>query len=257
MQLPLFPLRSVLCPGIALPLHIFEDRYRQMIGRCLERSEPFGVVLIEDGNEVGSPPRRVAEVGTTALIRQAGRYPDGRMDIVTVGQQRFRLDEVHTGAEPWLVGTVSVLDEPVGCAEREAERVAKQVGSVFLRYLRLLQPTSDDGQASDDELPDLDDPAADIETSQVTDQLSDRQRGELLMASARRLVVSSDATAVSYLLTGLVQVPLTTRQELLELPDTLSRLRRLHTLLQREIALLSDQLRPIMIDQRLGSQLRN
>jgi len=78
MDLPLFPLHTVLCPGIALPLHVFEERYRLLVARCLERREPFGVVLIRQGREVGPLEGRIARVGTTAVIREAGHYPDGR-----------------------------------------------------------------------------------------------------------------------------------------------------------------------------------
>src|SRR3954468_4244250 len=89
VQLPLFPLHAVLFPGVALPLHIFEERYRSMVGRCIAAGEPFGVVLIKDGREIGDVPVSLAQVGTTAIIRQAGRYPDGRLDIVTVGGRHF------------------------------------------------------------------------------------------------------------------------------------------------------------------------
>jgi Lon protease-like protein len=246
MELPLFPLRSVLCPGIALPLHIFEDRYRLMIERCLERSEPFGVVLIHSGHEVGSPPSEIAEIGTTAAIRQADRHPDGRLDIVTVGERRFRIDALDRGGAPWLVGDVSLLDEPVGADEGRAERAARRIGNRFLRYLELLQPRIDPDDRDPDDPAPAETPGDDEAPAGAA--VSDRQRGELLMASARRLVVSGDATAVSYLLTGLVQVELATRQQLLETPDTLTRLRRLDDLLGREIQLLSRYLRPVTID---------
>jgi hypothetical protein len=72
IEIPLFPLRSVLCPGVALPLHIFEERYRLMISRCIERGEPFGVILLRQGREVGPIRGEVAAVGTTAAIRRAG-----------------------------------------------------------------------------------------------------------------------------------------------------------------------------------------
>src|SRR5438045_1104634 len=111
MELPLFPLHSVLCPGVAMPLHIFEERYRLMIGRCIERREPFGVVLIRDGRESGVLTNKIAGVGTTAVIRQAGRYPDGRLDIVTVGGKRFRIKSVDATREPYLVGDVTWLAE--------------------------------------------------------------------------------------------------------------------------------------------------
>src|SRR5581483_4420957 len=82
----------------------------------------------------------VAKVGTTAVIRQAGRYPDGRLDIVTIGGRRFRIDGLDSEAEPYLVADVRMLDEPIG-ERAEARRLARQVGRRFLRYLDLLAPT--------------------------------------------------------------------------------------------------------------------
>src|SRR4051812_11668081 len=142
MELPLFPLHAVLFPGVALPLHIFEERYRSMVGRCIEAAEPFGVVLIKDGREVGDAHVSLAQVGTTAIIRQAGRHPDGRLDIVTVGGRRFRIDELYDDREPYLVGEVEILDEPIGERD-EARRLARRVGSSFMRYLDRLAPTLD------------------------------------------------------------------------------------------------------------------
>ncbi len=78
MEIPLFPLHTVLCPGVALPLHIFEPRYRLMIRRCLSEDRPFGVVWIRDGRDVGVADLAVAAVGTLAEIREADRYADGR-----------------------------------------------------------------------------------------------------------------------------------------------------------------------------------
>ncbi|MBA3778864.1 MAG: LON peptidase substrate-binding domain-containing protein [Chloroflexi bacterium] len=139
MELPLFPLHSVLCPGVALPLHIFEPRYRALIGRCIDRSEPFGVVLIRDGRDTGAEIAILAEIGTTALIREAGRYTDGRMEIMTVGGSRFRIDSLSQSDDGYLVGKVSMLEEPIGDRD-EARRLAQRVSRRFLRYLELLQP---------------------------------------------------------------------------------------------------------------------
>src|SRR3954452_10981331 len=146
VELPLFPLHAVLFPGVALPLHIFEECYRSMVGRCIAAGEPFGVVLIKDGREVGDAAVSLAQVGTTAIIRQAGRYPDGRMDIVTVGGRRFRIDELFVDREAYLVGDVEILEEPIGERE-EARRLARRVGGSFMRYLDRLAPTlgSSDG----------------------------------------------------------------------------------------------------------------
>ena len=102
MELPLFPLHTVLCPGIALPLHIFEERYREMARHCLDTTSPFGVVLIREGREVGGGTLSFAGVGTIAEIRKAGRYPDGRYDLLVVGTGRFAIEavDVERGAVP-------------------------------------------------------------------------------------------------------------------------------------------------------------
>jgi Lon protease-like protein len=87
-----------------LPLHIFEPRYRLMVGECIRQSQPFGVVLIRSGNEVG-PGAEVHSTGTSAIITHARRYEDGRMDILTVGHRRFRLLETRS-EKPYLTGLI-------------------------------------------------------------------------------------------------------------------------------------------------------
>ena len=97
---------SVLFPGLALPLHIFEERYRLLVARLSEGEDDidrsFGVVAIRAGHEVGaSSVAALHEVGTTALLRRVTPYPDGRSDIVSVGARRFRLHAVDAlGLEP-------------------------------------------------------------------------------------------------------------------------------------------------------------
>ena len=246
-KIPIFPLRSVLCPGVALPLHIFEERYRLMIDRCIERDEPFGAVLLREGVEVGPLHGQVATIGTTAAIRRAGTYPDGRLDILTVGQQRFRLEGLDTESEPYLVGRVRLLDEPTG-PEAEVRDRARRVGQRFLEYLELLQPEGDaDGPEVEIEFEIEVDDEVDSEELDATD-LSPEQRRELLMSAARRLTGTDDPTALSYVLTALIQVDLSARQELLEAPDTVERLARLDGLLSRESWFLKQGLRPIIID---------
>jgi Lon protease-like protein len=281
IEIPLFPLRSVLCPGVALPLHIFEERYRLMVNRCIERDEPFGVVLLREGSEVGPLGGQVAGVGTTAAIRRAGTYPDGRLDILAVGQQRFRLEEVDSVSEPYLVGRVRLLEEPTGPEQETAER-AQRVGRRFIEYLELLQPGGTEGgpeieiefEVEVDETDDapgalaFDPPEASAEAdenvlAEATDalvqemdasDLSPDQRRELLMAAAHRLTGTDDPTALSYVLTALIQVDLAARQELLEAPDTIDRLARLDGLLARESWFLRQGLRPIIIDPGQGSR---
>lgn len=109
MDLRLFPLNSVLFPGMRMPLHIFEERYRIMIRECIEEDAPFGVLLIRSGAEVGAGavPH---DVGTTARILQVEYLEDGRMNIFTIGQERFRTLAINT-TQPYLRGEVAVLEQ--------------------------------------------------------------------------------------------------------------------------------------------------
>lgn len=116
-RLALFPLNLVLFPGMELPLHIFEERYKDMIGECLEQDVPFGVVLIKEGLEVGAPadPERI---GTSTRILRSEILDQGRMNIVTKGERRFEIEEIIQRV-PHVVGRVRFLVEleGEGCAE--------------------------------------------------------------------------------------------------------------------------------------------
>ncbi len=105
--LPMFPLKVVLFPDTALPLHIFEERYKQMIGEVMAAKSEFGV-LCADANTVAS-------VGCTARVaKRIRRYDDGRMDILTIGRRRFRIRRLQR-EKAYLQGTVDFLfDEPAG-----------------------------------------------------------------------------------------------------------------------------------------------
>jgi uncharacterized protein len=133
--LPLFPLNTVLFPGLPLPLHIFEERYKLMIATCLVTDSEFGVTLIRAGVEVGGPAEP-HEIGTIARILEVDRLPDGRMNIVTVGTERFRLTEV-VEREPYLVGRVAPL--PSGHPDADPD-LTSDVRDKFLAYLRTLRP---------------------------------------------------------------------------------------------------------------------
>ena len=98
VDLPLFPLNVVLFPGQTLPLHIFEPRYRAMIAHCIAEKEPFGVVLADE--DTGEP----SIVGTLAKITQVQKLPDGRLDILCVGTERSRLEDVRVGDDDYLLG---------------------------------------------------------------------------------------------------------------------------------------------------------
>jgi hypothetical protein len=134
-DLPLFPLNTVLFPGMVLPLHIFEERYRLLINRCLEEARPFGVLLIRHGKEVGEMPVPY-EVGTTTVIVGLSRLEDGQMNLVTIGSERFRLCSLRYD-QPYLVGDAEAW--PLTGAD--ATQALDQVGPVcalFRQYLSLL-----------------------------------------------------------------------------------------------------------------------
>ena len=135
MEMPLFPLNVVLFPGMALPLHIFEARYREMINRCLDENLAFGVVLIKEGPEVGGDalPRRV---GTAARIVEVDRQPDGRMNIQVVGTRRFRIEELNREL-PYLTGRVRHFPVTDGDTKLAVER-AHKVRPKIMRYVELL-----------------------------------------------------------------------------------------------------------------------
>jgi Lon protease-like protein len=143
-MLPLFPLSEVLFPGMMLPLHIFEPRYRLMIRRCVQEKIPFGVVLITKGQEVG-PGAEFFNVGTTARITRVQRTDDGRLYIASVGDQRFRILETNT-EQPYLQGQVEVIPEQPGdndALDSLSERALRQLG----KYLRVITGSGELGES--------------------------------------------------------------------------------------------------------------
>ena len=193
-EIPLFPLNTVLFPGMPLPLHIFEPRYREMIGLCSTEDRPFGVVLIREGVEVGEPAVPF-EVGTMARIIGVDRMPDGRMNIITVGTRRFRLLGYTTEKKPYIVGDV----EPLGDEHPPDEglvQLAAEVGALTQRYLTLIQAAS----------------------------------GQELTP----LQVPTDPEEVSYLVGANIRIHNPERQQLLEMVSAAERLRAEKEILERE-----------------------
>jgi hypothetical protein len=265
MDIPLFPLHTVLCPGIVVPLHIFEARYRALTRHCLDSGTPFGVVLIRDGREVGDQRvMALAGVGAFAEIRRAGRYPDGRYDLLAAGTGRFTIESVDTSAEPYLVADVTPLEDKVG-DEPRAERLAETAISRFVRYLELMRAR--DGETADvlDIRVELDasgpdddaDPAAggDASATRGSGAATLEPEGETDDAdqppTAHDLKIPDDPTVLSYLLSGIIEVELPRRQALLEAGTTVDRLESLVRLLDRELMLLSSRLRIFSPDPRL------
>ena len=134
-RLPLFPLNTVLLPNTTLPLHVFEERYKTMIGRCIEERTPFGVVLIRSGEEAGGEAEP-HEVGCTARIMQVQRLPDGRMNLLTFGEQRFRIVRLDR-SEAYLQGNVELLDSGDVDAP-EVPEAAARVTALFGEHFRLV-----------------------------------------------------------------------------------------------------------------------
>jgi Lon protease-like protein len=152
--MPLFPLGTVLYPGLVLPLHIFEERYRQLVRDLLAGPEPqrFGVIAIREGRETGiAGISSLHEVGCTATLRQVEEYEDGRYDLVTVGTQRFRLVDLDE-SQPYLQAEVDLLAEVTG-DEATAALAARAVQNAFRGYLDALSARGA-GQISIPDLPD-------------------------------------------------------------------------------------------------------
>ena len=132
--LPLFPLEVVLLPGTPLPLHIFEPRYKEMIGECLANDAPFGVVrAVEEG---------IADVGCTAeIITATKEYPDGRLDLIAEGRKRFEVLEVNQERSFLRAEVLMVPDEP-GLAEQEEKVKAIQLHLEILSLAGAVQDLS-------------------------------------------------------------------------------------------------------------------
>jgi Lon protease-like protein len=139
-ELPLFPLNTVLFPGMVLPLHVFEPRYRLMIGRCFKENTPFGVVLIREGREVGGPATP-HEIGTSAYVTRLEPMDDGRLNVLSIGYQRFKIHSLHYD-KPYLVGMVE--DYPVrGEKSAGVHTLVAGMVPVLHRYLDMLNRATD------------------------------------------------------------------------------------------------------------------
>ena len=261
MELPLFPLNTVLCPGIALPLHIFEERYRALVRHCIDSSSPFGIVMIREGREVGTGAISFTGIGTVAEIRDAGRYEDGRYDLLVVGTRRFEIRRVLSGRRPYLVAEVDVLDESMG-DEAVAQRLAMKATRRFVTYLELLQPRSGETAEEIDvrvevETEDDPSPAEDEQTGTEVEAASDAEPDAADRPRKRRVTIPDDPTVLSYLLAGIVQVEPPRRQALLESETTEDRLRALLRLINREIFFLERRIRLFTPDARLLGSRRS
>ncbi len=196
--LPLFPLHSVLFPQFPLQLHIFEERYKAMINGCIERDEPFGVILIREGEEVGTPAVPY-EVGCTARILAVKRLDDGRMYLLAAGESRFRLLDYVEADLPYLIGRVETLDDAPATI-RDLPALMEKVSDLFQRYLHLLA-----------------------------------ERARLPLPEVE---LPEDAKALAFCIASIAQLPLEDKQRLLEMQDPRARLLEEFHLLAQQIAAL-------------------
>lgn len=219
MRLPLFPLGSVLYPGLVLPLHIFEERYQQLVADLLAGPEPrqFGVIAIRHGRETGfDGVSALYATGCTAVLQRVERHDDGQYELLTVGAERFKLLGLrdwanggdlaslggpdNTGNQgTYLTGDVELLPDEVG-DEAEAAVVLPAVQRAFRSYLGVLSERGG-AQITIPELPD-------------------------------------EPMLMSYLVAAAVVADLPVKQRLLEEPDALRRLVAERALLTKEMQLL-------------------
>jgi Lon protease-like protein len=180
--IPLFPLDTVLFPGIPIHLHIFEPRYRLMMRTCIAENQPFGVVMIRRGEEAGGPVAEPAWVGCSARITEVDRLPDGRMNLTALGDERFRILRLKTDL-PYLVGEVEgfPLDHPHSL---DIIRGLRRLVPYIRLYLR--QVDALDGEKTMDlsklELPD--DPMVLIHLAAALLQVPPAEKQPLLEAEA-------------------------------------------------------------------------
>jgi Lon protease-like protein len=145
-DLPLFPLNTVLFPRAPIHLHIFEERYKRMIGMCLEERRPLGVVLIRRGAEALGPLAEPHTVGCSAAIVSSQPLDQGRMNIVAIGQERFRILSLDSRAFPYLIGSVQPFPlEPGDLPDltRRGDHLRSQVTRLMQTQLRAAGHTLD------------------------------------------------------------------------------------------------------------------
>jgi Lon protease-like protein len=198
-ELPLFPLNTVLFPGMPLHLHIFEDRYKQMMRFCLDKHQPFGVVLIRRGVEAHGPLAEPFEIGCTARVIHNRTLDEGRMNIIAVGDGRFRIRSLEAKKMPYLLGWVDLFPLSIS-DESELARAAEELKPWVRYYLQRLPQGEDTG----------------LNSIQIPD----------------------DPTSLVYLAAMLLQVPPLKKQEFLSVESAEDLFADLHTAYRREVALL-------------------
>ena len=233
MRLPHFPLHTVLFPHLPLPLHIFEERYRAMAIDLVAEKSPYGgrfvVSMITDGPEVGGDAA-TQPIGTICEVHTAEQFPDGRWLLLVVGVARARLGQVDHGG-PYAVVEIEELADPEGGDAGSLVPSVQHALDAYLATVKRFVARTASGR----------DDAA--ETRDVRASLD-----EVL----KPIHLPEDPVAASYAVAGVLQVELTRKQQLLELPDAAERLRAELELLRREVRLLDDGAMPPIPASDLG-----
>jgi len=194
-EMPLFPLNTVLFPFASVQLHVFEERYREMVRNCLDMDLPFGVVLIRQGDEVGGVHADPYMVGTAARILRVRTYDDGRMDIHVKGERRFRIRSLDE-SKPYLVGMVEPVVEHDMEESEEAVELLARARAEFEVYIQRLFSSPD---------------------------------------FAVQVVFPPDPVALSFTIANLLQIENLEKQKLLETTDTLERVQDLLPILEQQM----------------------
>lgn len=212
-ELPLFPLNTVLFPGTPLQLHIFEERYKLMIGKCIEERQPFGVVLIRQGREAGGPLAQPHPVGCSAQIIHVQRLGQGRLNIISIGQGRFRIHSIDAETFPYLLAEVENLPLQNPRPENVA-RLAEQLRPLVERFIRSLVKAGN-GEFDLEQLPE-------------------------------------EPVSLAYVAAALMQGPSSQKQQILAIDQAESLLIALQSVFKRENAFLQQMLRESNILQNGG-----
>jgi Lon protease-like protein len=224
-RIPLFPLGAVLYPGLVLPLHVFEPRYRALVQGLLDAppQEPreFGVVAIREGREVGEGgARSLHPIGCTASLREVEAYDDGSFNITTVGAQRFRIVSVDTTAPLWQAEIEHLVEEP-GATGDALELLTQAVNRSFARYRAALRGTPEE----------LDE----LATSGLEEAML---RADDDSAGSAESSLITDPAVLSYAVAAAMILDLPEKQFLLAASTTARRLQEERRLLDRERKLI-------------------
>ena len=234
MRLPYFPLHVVLFPHLPLPIHVFEERYRALARDVTADDSPhegrFVVSMLTGGQEVGDASALARKIGTICEVHSAEEFPDGRWLLLTVGVARARLGEVDQSGEYAMV---------------EAEPLDEVAGDVGGTLLPTVQAALDEYMATVKRFV-----AAAASSAHESQEITDVAAS--LDEVLKPIHLPDDPLAASYAVGGVLQVELTRKQHLLELPDAGSRLRAELGMLRRESSLLEQGAMPPVSTSDLG-----